>query len=48
MQPIYWQFLFAAACAAVAGVLFLRDRSELWIQALGAGVVLAAVSAFLR
>jgi Ca-activated chloride channel family protein len=45
MQPVYWHFLAAAAFAAIAGVLFLRDRSELWIQALGAGAVLAAVSA---
>jgi Ca-activated chloride channel family protein len=48
MQPVYWQFLFAAACLAVAAVVFLRDRSELWIQAVGAGVVLMIVGAFLR
>ena len=48
MEPMYWPFLLAAACAVVTGLLFLRDRSELWIQALGAGLVLAAVSAFLR
>ena len=47
-SPVYWQFLFAAACLAVAAVLFLRDRSELWIQAVGAGVVLIIVRAFLR
>ncbi len=48
MQPVYWPFLFAAACVAVAGLLFLRDRSELWIQALGAGLVLASVGSLLR
>jgi Ca-activated chloride channel family protein len=48
MQPMYWQFLFAAACFAVAGVLFLRDRSELWIQVVGGAVVLALVSVLLR
>jgi Ca-activated chloride channel homolog len=48
LQPVYWPFLFAAACLAVTGVLFLRDRSELWIQILGAGVALAVVGALLR
>ena len=48
MQPVYWQFLFAAACIAVAGVLFLRDRSELWIEVLGGGLVLAFVTSLLR
>ena len=48
MRPVYWPFLFAAACVAVAAVLFLRDRSELWIQILGAGVALMIVGAFLR
>jgi hypothetical protein len=45
---MYWQFLFAAACFAVAGVLFLRERSELWIQVVGGAVVLALVSVLLR
>jgi Ca-activated chloride channel family protein len=48
MEPVYWPFLLAAACAVVAGLLFLRDRSELWIQALGGGLVLAIVSSLLR
>jgi Ca-activated chloride channel family protein len=48
MQPVYWQFLFAAACSAVAGMLFLRDRSELWIQVVGGGLVLAIVTSLLR
>ena len=48
MQPVYWQFLFAAACIAVAGVLFLRDRSELWIEVLGGAVALAVITSLLR
>lgn len=48
MEAMYWPLLFAAACAAVAGLLFLRDRSELWIQAVGGGLVLAVVSSLLR
>ena len=48
LQPVYWPFLFAAACLAVTSVLFLRDRSELWIQMLGAGIALMIAGAFLR
>jgi Ca-activated chloride channel homolog len=48
MQPVYWQFLFLAACFAVPAVVFLRDRSELWIQVVGGGIVLAVVTALLR
>jgi Ca-activated chloride channel family protein len=48
LEPVYWQFLFAAACVALAGVIFLRDRAELWIQILGAGAVLALLSRYLR
>lgn len=47
MQPVYWEFLFLAACAAVAGVLFLRDRAELWIEVVGGAVVLAVIVAVL-
>jgi Ca-activated chloride channel family protein len=47
LEPMYWPFLMAAACAAVTGLLFLRDRSELWIQALGGALVLAIVTGML-
>jgi hypothetical protein len=47
LEPMYWPFLLAAACAAVTGLLFLRDRSELWIQALGGALVLAIVTGML-
>ena len=39
--------LFAAGCTAVAGVVFLRNRTELWIQIAGGGLVLASLSALL-
>jgi Ca-activated chloride channel family protein len=48
LQPVYWQFLFAAACCAVAGVLFLRDRSELWIELLGGAAILAILTNLVR
>jgi Ca-activated chloride channel family protein len=48
MQPVYWPFLLAAASLAVAAVLFLRDRSELWIQVVGGGLALAALGSLLR
>jgi hypothetical protein len=48
MQPVYWPFLFAAACLAIVSMLFLRDRSELWLQVLGGSIVLAVVTALLR
>jgi Ca-activated chloride channel family protein len=48
LQPVYWPFLFAAACFGVAGALFLRDRSELVLQAVGAAAALGVISALLR
>ena len=40
-EELYWRFLAAAAFFAGAGALFLRERSELWIQL--TGVTLALV-----
>ena len=40
-EELYWRFLVAAAVFPFLGMLFLRDRAELWIQTLG--VVAAAV-----
>ena len=39
-QELYWEFLFAAAGLVGLGILSLRDRGELWLQVLGAGVAL--------
>jgi Ca-activated chloride channel family protein len=48
MQEVYWQLLLAAGCLTVLGALFLRDRSELWIQILAAALTAATVVAVLR
>jgi Ca-activated chloride channel family protein len=40
-EELYWRFLVAAAVFPLLGMLFLRDRAELWIQTLG--VTAAAV-----
>ena len=42
-EELYWRFLLAAAVLMVAGLLFLQERVELWLQAAGAGVALALV-----
>jgi len=41
-EELYWRFLVVAALFPFLGMLFLRDRAELWIQAVG--VVGAAVA----
>lgn len=46
-EDLYWRFLAFAAIFPLAGLLFLRDRSELWIQTAGAAAVLAVVSSIL-
>ena len=48
MEELYWQALFAAGVVALAGVLFLRNRTELWIQVAGGALVLASLSALLQ
>jgi Ca-activated chloride channel family protein len=48
MREVYWQFLIAAGCLTVMGALFLRDRSELWIQIVAAGLTAATLVAALR
>ena len=35
-EELYWQFLFAAALALCAGTFVLKERTELWWQAVGA------------
>jgi len=46
-EELYWYFLAGGALAAAAGLLFLRDRADLWIQMAGAVLALAAVSSLL-
>lgn len=47
-EDLYWRALAAAMLLPFAGLFFLRDRSELWIQAIGTAGVLAGVSTLLR
>jgi hypothetical protein len=42
-QELYWWFLAAAGIVAAAGLFFVRDRAELWIQLVGAAAVLIGV-----
>ncbi len=42
-EELYWRFLVVAAIFPFLGMLFLRDRSELWIQAIGVGIAATAV-----
>jgi len=43
-EELYWRFLVLAAICAVVGLLFLRERSELWVQMVGGVAVLLALS----
>jgi hypothetical protein len=43
-EDLYWRFLVIAAVCTIAGLLFLRERSELWIQLSGGILVLIALS----
>jgi len=40
-EELYWRFLLAAAVFLGAGLLFLQERAELWLQAAGASAALA-------
>ena len=46
-EDLYWRFLVIAAIFPFLGLLFLRDRPELWILAVGAAAVLIAISTIL-
>jgi Ca-activated chloride channel family protein len=43
-EELYWRFLVLAALLTVTGILFLRERSDLWIHLLGGVSVLVALS----
>lgn len=47
-EDLYWRFLVAAALFPLLGLLFLRDRPELWIQTVGAVAILVGVFAILK
>jgi Ca-activated chloride channel family protein len=42
-EELYWRFLLAAAAFMVLGLLFLQEKTELWLQAGGAAVALTLV-----
>ena len=46
-EELYWRLLYAAGCVALAGLIFLRDPTELWVQVAGGVLVLASVATFL-
>ena len=39
-EELYWYFLLMAAALLLLGVLFVRDRLELWLQLAGGALVL--------
>ncbi len=47
-EELYWRFLAAAAIFPFIGLLFLRDRAELWLQTVGAIVILVVVFSILK
>ena len=42
-EELYWRFLVLAAIFPFLGMFFLRDRTELWLQAIGVTAAAAAV-----
>lgn len=47
-EDLYWRFLAAAALFPPLGLLFLRDRPEVWMLTVGAVAILAGVFAILK
>jgi Ca-activated chloride channel family protein len=47
-EELYWYFLCFAAAVSGIGMLFLRERADLWIQLAGAVLVLIAVTSVLN
>jgi len=43
VEELYWRFLAASLVLAALGTLFLRERTELWIQLLAAAGTGAAI-----
>jgi len=42
-EELYWRLLLAAVALLCVGLLFVQERTELWLQAAGAGAALALV-----
>jgi hypothetical protein len=47
LEDLYWRFLVAAAVFGGVGLLFLRERAELWMQLAGAVLTILTVSGIL-
>ncbi len=47
-EELYWYFLCVAAALTGLGLLFLRERGDLWIQVVGATAILIGVFRILR
>jgi hypothetical protein len=47
-EELYWRFLVAAAALPLLGLLFVRDRPELWMHTIGAIIVATIVFSILR
>ncbi len=48
VEEMYWRLLLAAGTIALAGAVFLRDRSELWVHAAGGALILAGLAVLLQ
>ena len=46
-EDLYWRFLVIASIFPFIGLLFLRDRPELWLQVIGVAAALTVVSVIL-
>ena len=46
-EDLYWRFLVIAPLFPFIGLLFLRDRPELWLQVIGVAAALTVVSIIL-
>ena len=47
-EELYWYFLFVAAALTGVGLIFLRERGDLWLQVVGATAILVGVFNILR
>lgn len=46
-EPLYWYFLTYAALFVIGGLVFLRERADLWIQLTGVALALTGVARYL-
>ena len=44
-EDLYWRFLAAAACLLALGILFLKERAEMWIVLAAGGAIAGIVLA---